>query len=83
MLVVADTNVLISGLLWMGLPHRLIELAEQGAITLCATETMLEELQAVLSRPKFAQKIQERQSSVEEIVLGVIRLVALYPPPPW
>lgn len=82
MLIVADTNVLISGLLWTGPAHRLIELAEAGSITLCATMETIEELRGVLSRPKFAAKILERQSTVEEIMLGVISLVDLYPPSP-
>ena len=43
MRVVADTNVLISGALWPGPSHRIIELAEAGEVTLCVTEPILEE----------------------------------------
>jgi putative PIN family toxin of toxin-antitoxin system len=81
MLIVVDTNVLISGLLWLGLPHRLIELAEEGSITICATGETLEELRGVLGRPKFRQAIRMRRSSIEEIMLGIVQLVALYPAP--
>jgi len=79
MLVVIDTSALISGVLWTGLPHRLIELAEAGQITLCATEETLVELREVLARPKFAIKIRDRLTSVEEIMQSVLALVALYP----
>lgn len=79
MLVVIDTSTLISGVLWTGLPHRLIELAEAGQITLCATEEMLVELREVLSRSKFATKIRDRFTSVEEIMQSILALVALYP----
>lgn len=82
MLVVVDTSVLISGILWTGLPHRLIELAEAGDITLCVTAEILQELREVLSRPKFMTKIQDRLTTVEEIMQSVLRLAALYPAPP-
>jgi putative PIN family toxin of toxin-antitoxin system len=79
MLVVIDTSTLVSGVLWPGLPHRLVELAEAGEITLCVTEETLVELRGVLSRPKFEDKIRDRFTSVEEIMQGVLALAALYP----
>jgi putative PIN family toxin of toxin-antitoxin system len=78
MRVVLNTSVLVSALLWEGVPHRLLELAEAEAITLCATAETLTELREVLSRPKFAAKLAERQTTVEETIVGVIRLVELY-----
>jgi putative PIN family toxin of toxin-antitoxin system len=82
MRVVLDTSVWISALLWEGLPHRLLELAETGSITLCATTETLAELGEVLRRPKFAAKLAERQTTVGETMAGVIRLVELYPAVP-
>jgi putative PIN family toxin of toxin-antitoxin system len=82
MLVVVDTGVLISGVLWTGLPHRLIELAEAGDITICVSGDILQEFREVLSRSKFTGKIQDRLTTVEEIMQGVLRLAALYPAPP-
>ena len=79
MRIVIDTSTLISAVLWNGLPHRLIELAEAGHVTLCATAETLQEFQEVLARPKFASKIRERATTVDEIVQSVLRLVALYP----
>lgn len=79
MRVVADTNVLISGLLWRGLSHCLIELAEAKAITLCATEETIEELREVLARPKFHAGLQERRTTASAVVLTFISLVTLVP----
>lgn len=36
--VVPDTNVYISALLWTGIPHRLLRLAEAGELTLAKGE---------------------------------------------
>ncbi len=63
MLVVVDTSVLISAVLWAGLPHRLVELAEAGDITPCVTPDILQEYREVLSRPKFTSRIQDRYTT--------------------
>ena len=78
MRVVLDTSVWVSSLLWEGLPHRLLELGETGSITLCATTETLAELGEVLRRPMFAAKLAGRQTTVGEIMAGLIRLVELY-----
>lgn len=82
MRVVVDTSTLISAVLWTGLPHRLIELAEAGDITLCMTEETLIEFREVLQRPKFAKQIRNRFTSVEEIMQLVLSLIELYPSVP-
>ena len=45
MRIVIDTSTLISAVLWNGLPHRLLKLAEAGQVTLCATADTLREFQ--------------------------------------
>jgi predicted nucleic acid-binding protein len=40
---VIDTNVLLSGLLWRGAPHALIERVRAGVLTLIASPTLLAE----------------------------------------
>jgi predicted nucleic acid-binding protein len=44
MRVVLDTNVLLSGLLWHGTPHTLIERVRKGALTLVSSPALLAEL---------------------------------------
>ena len=38
--VVADTNVVVSALLWRGIPHRILTAAEAGRLTLYASPTL-------------------------------------------
>jgi len=78
--VVADTNVLISGALWPGPSHRIIELAEAGEITLCVTEPVVDELNGVLQRRKFQARLRTLSTSPEEILAGLLLLVELYQP---
>ena len=51
MRAVVDTNVLLSGLLWRGTPHRLIEEVRAGALTLLTSPALLAELGEVIRRP--------------------------------
>ena len=78
MRVVVDTNVMISAVLWLGTPHRIVELAEQKRIVLCMTETLLDELREVLARPKFKPYFQARHTSIEEIFSALLPLIELY-----
>src|SRR3972149_1970365 len=78
--VVADTNVLVSGALWPGPSHRIIELAEAGEVILCVTETMIEELKGVLQRRKFQARLRALRTSPEEILSSLLPLAELYEP---
>lgn len=49
MRIVLDTNVWISGLLWRGLPWKLLRLAEARQVEICMAPPMLEELERVLT----------------------------------
>ena len=48
-----DTNVLISGLLFNGLPRQLLRQAISGKFSFVLSVAILEELEDVLRRPKF------------------------------
>lgn len=54
---VLDTNVVISALLWRGLPGRFIELAGEGELKLFTSAALLKELAATLSKPKLAKAV--------------------------
>ncbi len=47
MRIVADTNTVLSGLLWQGPPRRLLDLARGRALTLCTSFTLVAELAEV------------------------------------
>ena len=56
--LVADTNTLISGLLWRGAPAGLLEMVEQRRADLVTSPDLLLELRDVLSRQKLAARIR-------------------------
>jgi len=78
--LVLDTNSAISGLLWGGTPGRLIDAAKAGRVELVGSAPLLAELQGVLSRSKFAQKLAERGVTVAEVFDGYAALVRLVVP---
>jgi putative PIN family toxin of toxin-antitoxin system len=72
--VVLDTNVVISGLLWLGSPRRVLDLARQNRIQLFTSLTLLSELDAVLRRPKFARRLGVVGVSPITLVVGYASL---------
>ena len=79
MKVVLDTNVLISALLWEGLPNKILKLVEEGKLTLCLNEFILDELFNVLQRPKFRNRIRECNTSAEELIAGILEISNVFP----
>jgi putative PIN family toxin of toxin-antitoxin system len=77
MRVVVDTNVWVSGLLWKGLPWRLLRLAEAEKVEIWATPSMLLELETVLRRPQFEARRRELDLETWEIVAYAATLVSL------
>lgn len=82
MLIVADTNTVLSGLLWQGPPRRLIDLACARAITLCTSSILVAELAEVIGRGKFAQRVRAAGLSAAELVQDYRRLAQLIEPQP-
>ena len=82
MRVVADTNVVVSALLWTGIPHRLLRAAETGRITCYASPALIEELTGVLARPKFTARLQSLHVNAEEMIAGYVRLAHVVLPQP-
>lgn len=54
MRAVADTNVVVSGLLWHGPPRQVLDAARNGVVSLFTSAELLAELEEVLSRESFA-----------------------------
>ncbi len=55
MRLVLDTNVVVSGLLWGGVPRRLLDLGRDGRVMLFTSSVLLDELADVLPRDRFRQ----------------------------
>jgi predicted nucleic acid-binding protein len=64
MRIVADTNTVLSGLLWQGPPRRLLDLARERALTLCTSSTLLAELAEVIVRDKFAHRVLAARAQI-------------------
>jgi putative PIN family toxin of toxin-antitoxin system len=73
--IVLDVNVYVSGLLWTGTPHQILQAAEAGTLTLVTAPMILEELREVLSRPKFSKRIAALSTSVGELIGSLLTVV--------
>lgn len=80
MRVVADTNIVVSGLLWRGNPRRVLEAARAGALDLFTTVVLLAELEDVLHREKFAQRLAAAGVTAHDLVLGFAALASVIEP---
>ncbi|MFT3779848.1 MAG: putative toxin-antitoxin system toxin component, PIN family [Ottowia sp.] len=80
--LVADTNTIISGLLWSGAPRQIIDSARA---VFFSSPAMLEELAGVLHRAKFAQLLSTRHVRPDALVGSFAKrchLVHPHPIPP-
>jgi putative PIN family toxin of toxin-antitoxin system len=80
MRVVADTNILVSGLLWRGNPRLVLEAARDGLISLHTSGVLLDELEDVLIREKFAVRLLAAGVRAHELVLGYGALAKVIEP---
>ena len=68
--IVPDTNIVVSGLLWRGNPRRILDTARDGIIELYTSPVLLEELEDVLRREKFARRLAAANVTVQDLVSG-------------
>lgn len=68
MRVVLDTNVIVSGFLWGGVPRQLLQAARENRLRLFTSTPLLLELTDILGRAKFARKLTAAQLSVDQLV---------------
>ena len=80
MRVVVDTNTVISGLLWHGAPRQILDAARTGRIELFTSAVLLAELEDVLHREKFAQRLALVGLTASDLVLGYAALAKLVEP---
>lgn len=66
--VVLDTNIVVSGMLWSGVPSKIMEAVYTGRIRPVVTELLLDELSSVLGRPKFENRLKLVGKSVDELI---------------
>lgn len=86
MIVVLDTNVWISGLLWRGTSNRLIKLLSTSDVSSVVSLELLDELQRVVSnKEKFSSRLMIHDETCESLITAVqeiSRLVVVEELPP-
>jgi uncharacterized protein len=82
MRAILDTNVLLSAVLWRGLPHALLELVRSNTLTLVISPALLTELTGVLQRSKFAGNFVRVQTTPAQSLAELHRLCKVIDPPP-
>lgn len=55
--MVLDINVILSGLLWHGAPHDILDRVRSGAVRWITSPALLAELAEVLARTKFSSNL--------------------------
>ncbi len=80
MRAVADTNVVISGLLWQGPSRRILDLARTGTLDLFTSPVLLIELEDVLGRRKFLRRLESAGVDPQDLVFGYAALARLVIP---
>lgn len=75
-----DTNTVVSGLVWGGVPGQLIDSAVASKVHLIASLPLLDELQAVLFRKKFAGQFAAQETNAGILFEGYAALVQLVVP---
>lgn len=74
---VFDTNVLISGILWKGIPFQLLRWAEERSLRIYTSLEILAEVHRVLHYPKFQQYIANKQASPEALFAKIASMRSL------
>ena len=74
---VMDTNVLVSGVLWRGVPFELLRWAEKNSLVIYASLEILAEVHRVLHYPKFQQYIDNQQASPGELFAKIASLCTI------
>jgi putative PIN family toxin of toxin-antitoxin system len=80
MRVVADTNTVVSGLMWRGKPRQVLDAARARTISLFTSAALLAELEDVLDREKFARRLALIGHSPRDLVLGYTALATIVTP---
>lgn len=82
MRAVIDTNVLLSGLLWHGAPHALLQAVRDGSLILVSSPALLAELERVIHRPKFDAILARSATSRDRSLAEVRQLAEIVEPAP-
>ena len=74
---VLDTNVLVSGILWRGIPFQLLKWSEKNNLIIYTGLDIMAEVYRVLHHPKFQQYIENQHASPEELFTKIASLCTI------
>lgn len=80
MRIVADTNTVVSGLLWSGPPQQIIQAARTGRVELYSSLPLVAEFAEVIGRAQFATRIRAAALSSAQLVADLSRIAKLVVP---
>lgn len=80
--LVLDTNTVVSGLIWGGVPRQCLDMARDKRVTLFTSSVLLDELAGVLGRGKFASMLASRDITPEFLMQRYGMLATLVKPHP-
>ena len=69
---VLDTNLLVSALLFGGVPYRVYQLGVQKKIVMIASAALIGELEEVLGRPKFVEQFIRNGQTPKRLVVDYV-----------
>lgn len=81
MRIVADTNVVVSAFLWGGTPRRLLDAVEAQQLELFTSPLLILELEDVLTREKFAERLRRTRFSPAFLLARYTQLATLLEAP--
>ena len=77
MRVVFDTNLIISGLLWSGVPRQTLRIASDKRIIAITSEALVDELRDVLKREKFHKHLKRLQKHLKSLLHSICNILLL------
>lgn len=80
MRVVADTNTVVSALLWRGSPYQLFQAVNDERITFYTSRVLLDEFEEVISRRKFIKAIRAANETRASLIQHYQELAHLVRP---
>lgn len=79
MIVVLDTNIWVSAIIWGGIPDRIVTLKQQRQIEIASSLKLLNELERTFNKKKIQPKLAALQLTALDIINLVGESVVLYP----
>jgi len=79
--IVLDTNVVLSALLWRGMPYRLLDaIRSRGEARLFTSPALLDELADVLTRPSATKRLAVIGKAAREVLTDYVDAVEVVEP---